>query len=62
MPPVIFAPAALRDLQRLREFLRPKPAGRTAGCNNNPAVPTPARSPTLNGPPHRKGQRRFVSG
>ena len=24
MPPVIFAPAALRDLQRLREFLRPK--------------------------------------
>ncbi len=24
MPPVIFAPAALRDLQRLREFLLPK--------------------------------------
>jgi plasmid stabilization system protein ParE len=24
MPPVKFAPAALRDLERLREFLRPK--------------------------------------
>lgn len=24
MPQVIFAPAAIRDLQRLREFLRPK--------------------------------------
>lgn len=24
MPQVIFAPAALRDLERLREFLRPK--------------------------------------
>lgn len=24
MPQVIFSPAALRDLQRLREFLRPK--------------------------------------
>lgn len=26
MPQVIFAPAAIRDLQRLREFLRPKSA------------------------------------
>lgn len=33
MPPVKFAPAALRDLQRLREFLRPKnpAAARRAG-------------------------------
>lgn len=26
MPQVIFAPAAIRDMQRLREFLRPKNA------------------------------------
>ncbi|WP_442971059.1 type II toxin-antitoxin system RelE/ParE family toxin [Roseovarius sp. D0-M9] len=26
MPRVIFAPAAIRDLQRLRDFLRPKSA------------------------------------
>ncbi|WP_338523255.1 type II toxin-antitoxin system RelE/ParE family toxin [Pseudomonas batumici] len=26
MPQVIFAPAAIRDIQRLREFLRPKNA------------------------------------
>lgn len=26
MPQVVFAPAALRDLQRLRDFLRPKSA------------------------------------
>ena len=26
MPQVIFAPAAIRDLQRLRDFLRPKSA------------------------------------
>lgn len=33
MPQVIFAPAAIRDLQRLREFLRPKnpDAARRAG-------------------------------
>ncbi|AJD49082.1 hypothetical protein S7S_13350 [Isoalcanivorax pacificus W11-5] len=33
MPQVIFAPAALRDLQRLRDFLRPKnaDAARRAG-------------------------------
>lgn len=33
MPPVIFAPAAIRDLQRLRDFLRPKSpdAARRAG-------------------------------
>lgn len=33
MPRVIFAPAAMRDLQRLREFLRPKSpdAARRAG-------------------------------
>ncbi len=29
MPQVIFAPAALRDLQRLRDFLRPKNADAT---------------------------------
>jgi plasmid stabilization system protein ParE len=35
MPRVIFAPAALRDLERLREFLRPKnpsAARRAAGA------------------------------
>ena len=26
MPPVIFAPAAIRDMQRLRDFLQPKDA------------------------------------
>lgn len=33
MPQVIFAPAAIRDLQRLRDFLRPKnaDAARRAG-------------------------------
>ncbi len=33
MPEVVFAPAAIRDLQRLREFLRPKDpdAARRAG-------------------------------
>ena len=33
MPQVIFAPAAIRDLQRLRDFLRPKSpeAARRAG-------------------------------
>jgi len=33
MPQVIFAPAAIRDMQRLREFLRPKStdAARRAG-------------------------------
>ncbi|MBY4611651.1 type II toxin-antitoxin system RelE/ParE family toxin [Rhizobium sp. 9T] len=39
MPQVIFSPAAIRDLERLREFLRPK----------NPSVARRAGETILNG-------------
>lgn len=52
MPQVIFAPAALQDLQRLREFLRPKnpAAAKRAATNIVTAIQSLARHPQIGRP------------
>jgi plasmid stabilization system protein ParE len=49
MPQVIFSPAALRDLQRLRDFLRPKnaDAARRAGETIRQGVKALGTHPTM---------------
>jgi len=52
MPQVRFAPAALRDLERLREFLRPKnpTAAKRAGETIIKAVQTLGQQPQIGRP------------
>ena len=49
MPPVIFAPAAIRDMQRLRDFLQPKDAdaARRAGQAIRQGVTMLSRYPRM---------------
>ena len=48
MPQVIFAPAAIRDLQRLRDFLRPKSAeAAQRGCSDPSGVTILGAHPRL---------------